>query len=140
MLKHLTGTHRVAPLAIEHLDDFSNYGFQSSSHTMNLLLILHFLDASTALVWGNIHAADPALALTHTRVNIDVPQSDEQWSIGRADEPTPDLPDQVQEDQEGSSKVKLEEVLGVQVGATDRVQGGVELSDQGENIDQDAEV
>ena len=96
-------------------------------------------NTSASVLVRNALATDSHLLISHARIDIDVSGSDEEWAVGRADEPAVNLPAQVEEDQQRPGKVELEKGGGVEVGASDRVQCDVELGDQGDDVDQDAQ-
>jgi hypothetical protein len=88
-----------------------------------------------ALLISDTFAADhQGLALSHARVDIDVLDLDVQWSVCRELEPGVDLPADIQEDNEGRGQVSLEESLGIEIGATDWVEGDVEVCDQAQKV------
>lgn len=101
---------------------------------------VHLLDASTSLIICNVETTDSALFHSHAGVNIDVLQLNEEWAIRGSDKPTVYLPAEVQEDEQRSSKVQLEESGGIQIGASNRIQRDIELGDQSENANQQAEI
>ena len=105
-----------------------------------LLRILHLLDASAPGRRRDAVAADGELALPHAAVDVDVLEADEHGAVGGALEPAVALPAEEEEDEQRPGEVELEESLGVEVGAADRVQGDVELGDEGDGVDEDADV
>jgi hypothetical protein len=80
------------------------------------------------------------LPLPHTAVDVDILELDEHGAVDGALEPAVSLPAEVQDDEQGAGEVELEESLGVEVRAADRVQGDVELGDEGDGVDEDADV
>ena len=100
--------------------------------------ILHLLDASAPLLLRDTYIIDYSLIVSHARVNIDVFGSDEQWTVCWPNEPAIHLPTQVQEDEQRTSEIELEEFVGVQVRPADRIQCDVKLSHKSENVDEQA--
>ena len=80
------------------------------------------------------------MIISHARVNVNVLGSDEQGAVGWPDEPAIDLPTEVEEDEQRTGEVELEKLVGVQVRAADRIQCHVKLSDESENVDEQAQV
>jgi hypothetical protein len=80
------------------------------------------------------------LALPHAAVDVDILELDEHGAVDGALEPAVALPAEVQDYEQRAGEVELEESLGVEVRAADRVQGDVELGDEGDGIDEDADV
>jgi len=80
------------------------------------------------------------LPLPHTAVDVDILELDEHGAVDGALEPAVSLPAEVQDNEQGAGEVELEESLGVEVRAADRVQGDVELGDEGDGVDEDADV
>lgn len=78
--------------------------------------------------------------ISHAGKNIDIPCSDEERSVCGSDEPTVHLPDQVKEDKQGPSKVKLEPGVGIQIGTADGIKRGVELGKESEYGDEHDKV
>jgi len=105
-----------------------------------LLGVQHLLDTGASCLRRDAVAADCVLAFPHARVDIDIPQPDEQRTVCRALEPAVDLPAEVQKDKKGTSEVELEESVGVQVGTSDGVQSDVELGDESDEVDEHADV
>lgn len=108
--------------------------------TLLLPHTLHLLNTCPPRAFRNALAANRILRVPHAGVDVDVLESDEQRAVGGVLEPTVDLPAQVQEDKQRPGEVELEESFGVEVGAADGVQGDVELGDEGDDVDQDADV
>jgi hypothetical protein len=102
--------------------------------------IHHLLDTGAPGRRRDAVAADGELSFPHARVDIDILQLDEQRAIRGAFEPAVNLPAGVQDDEQGAGEVEPEERLGVEVGAADRVEGDVELGDEGDGVDEDADV
>ena len=124
------------------------YDIPDASHSVVLdasllLLVLHLIDASSPLIFWNLHTADHApLSLAHARVNVNILGSDPQRPVVRVCEPAVDLPDEVEEDRNRGGKVGLEERGRVEVTrwGSDRVKSDVELRDDCEDGDEDAEI
>lgn len=95
---------------------------------------------SSPVFLRNTLTRNGSLLLPHARVDINVLGADEERPVSRPDEPGVDLPHEVEEDEEGAGEVGLEEELGVEVGPTDGVEGDVELGDEAEDGDEEAEV
>jgi hypothetical protein len=105
-----------------------------------LLRVRHLLNASPSSRRRNTIATNSELPLPHPRVNINILQLDVQGAVGGALEPAVSFPRDVQEQEQGAGEVELEERLGVEIRAADGVQGDVELGDEGDGVDQDADV
>ncbi len=123
------------------LDDVSNTSHDIILRTSLLLFTLHLKDASAPLVLRDTCATDPAsLFLSHARVDIDILDLDIQWAVSWPNEPAVALPAEIQEHEQRTSEIELEELVGVQVRAADRVQRDVELTHESENVDEQAQV
>lgn len=134
--KSLSGTGRSIT-ALDDLDDVSNTSQEIILRSSLFPFSLQFHDASAPLLLWDINATDDvSLFLSHVRVDINVLCPDEQWAVCWPGEPAVDLPNQVQEDEQRTSEVELEKVVGVQVRAADRVQCDVELSDKADDVDE----
>lgn len=130
-----------APLHVNlNLDEVSDTSFEVVHGTSLNLPCLQGLNARAPFLFRNIDAADDVLARSHARVDIDVLDLGEEWAVSGPVEPTIDLPDEVEENDQRPSKVQLEEDVGVQVGTTDGVEGDVELAHQGKDANQNADV
>jgi hypothetical protein len=105
-----------------------------------LLRVRHLLNAGPPSRRRNAIATNSKLPLPHPRVNINILQLDVQGAVGGALEPAVSFPRDVQEQEQGAGEVELEERLGVEIRAADGVQGDVELGDEGDGVDQDADV
>ena len=105
-----------------------------------LLRSLQLFNTSPPRCGRNTITTNSELALPHASVDVDILELDEQRAVGGALEPAVKLPPAVQDDQQGAGEVELEESLGVEVGAADGVEGDVELGDEGDGVDQDADV
>lgn len=105
-----------------------------------LLRSLQLLNTSPPRRGRNPIPTNSELPFPHASVDIDILELDEQRAVGGALEPAVKLPPAVQDDQQGAGEVELEESLGVEVGAADGVEGDVELGDEGDGVDQDADV
>lgn len=139
------GNSGCAPLTLtrsrDNLNDVSDDGHEMSLDTLLSIFFLHLEDAGASLFLGDTGTADAgSLALSHARVDIDILDSDEKWSVFWSDEPAVDLPHQVKEDDQGTGKVELEEGIGIQVRTADWIQGDVELGHEGNNGDEDADI
>ena len=92
-----------------------------------LLLLLHFLDACTPLLFGHTFAAyQLSLALPHARIDINVLGSNPQWAMRRILEPAIDLPHEVQDNKERCSHIVFETVLRTEIWSTNRVKSYIE--------------
>lgn len=93
------------------------------------MLLLQFSEAWPSLVLRDAGSADEIkLAFAHSGVNVDVLSLDVERAMRRMHKPRPALPANVQEDEEGTGKIVLEEVGGVEIGPADGIKGNVELS------------
>jgi hypothetical protein len=95
-----------------------------------LLRFLQFSDTCASCFLRNIWAAYRSLTLSHAGKDINILCSNEEWTVRWYDEPTVDLPDEVQEEEERPGEVQLEEELSIQVGTADGVERNVELCNQ----------
>lgn len=135
----------------KHFAD-SNYSSFSSledtpNNTHNLTLpttppnllpqLIHTLPAHLRI---RVLAADRDLAVPHASVDIDLVNGDPQRAVFGALEPGVNLPHEIEEDEQGAGEVEVEEGFDVEVGSADGVQGDVELGDEREAADQDADV
>lgn len=107
------------------------------------LLALKLNDTSPPLLSINMWSRDQVhLSLPHASVNIDVLDRNVERAFFWTSEPRVDLPSQVQNDEERTSKVSLEESGRVQVARRRAhwVKGDVELSCQTEEIHDGTDV
>lgn len=109
-------------------------------HTRILLHPLHLLDACASCLRVGILATDRRLRIPHAGVKVNVFDRDPKRAVCWALEPTVDLPNEVQEDEQRASEVKLEESAGIEVRASDGVESYVELGDESETTDEHTDV
>ena len=93
---------------------------QSRDDALRVIVPLHLplcLDVGNrllALIFINTCAADVGeLPFAHPSVQINVSSADKERSVGRDLEPRPDLPDEVEEDDERKGETVFEEDFGV---------------------------
>ena len=128
-------------MEIQGLDKVAHTSLEVSHDTWLPLILIHLHDARTPLFLGNTLAADQGqLFLSHTSVDIDILDLDPDGAVARSDEPRVNLPAEIQEDEQGTGEVELEEVAGVEVGAADGVERDVELGHQADDVDEEAEI
>lgn len=123
------------------LDNNSNGGLGPAHGALLLILGLHLRNTRPPLILRHIHTADHrALAFAHSGVDVDVLGANEHLAVLWVDEPAVHLPHEVEHDYEGPGHVEFEEDLGIEVRSADRVEGDVELGDEGDDVDEDADV
>ena len=96
-----------------------------TERAVDLLLALHLHDTLPSLVFWRVDKLQ--LLLPQSLVNIDILDLGVQWALLRNLEPRPDLPYNVQSNEEGARKVVLEEDGGVEIWPADGIKGDVEL-------------
>jgi hypothetical protein len=108
--------------------------------TLLLLPVMHLLNARASLVLGHTWAADHlSLSLPHASVDVDVLDSNPHWAVRRNREPAVDLPDQVQDNEERRRHVEFEKGLDLEIRAADWVKRDVELGDERNGVDGEAD-
>ena len=136
----MVGVHGDLPGLLTGLYDASDNGHDIILRTALSSLVLHLLDTSAPLLLRNTFASYYSLSISHTRVDVNVFRSDKQWAVCWPEEPAIDLPTQVEEDEQRTSEVELEKVVGTQVRAADRIQCYVKLTHESENVDEQAHI
>lgn len=115
-------------------------GFRPS-YRSSLLLVLTILTTCSPIISLDAWPTDELkLSLTHPRVDIDILDLDVKWTLLRMFEPRPALPAKVQNKEEGTCKIILEEDGGVKIGPTDRPESDVELGSEAEEVHQGASI
>lgn len=100
------------------------------------VLVLRY--ASAPLLFCHTLLTEYALGVSHARVDINVLYLDPQWAVSRTNEEAIALPAQVEEDEQRTGEVELEENFSTQVRTADRVKCNVELTHESENVDKQA--
>lgn len=126
-------------VSLDNLDDVSD-GTNKIVLWTSLLLHSHLLNACSSLVFWDMQSADTPLLFSHTWIDVDVLDWNPHSSIFRLDKESVNLPQQEQEDEQRSGKVELEESLDIEIWSSDRVQSDVELCNQGDNADKEADI
>ena len=125
-----------------NLDKASDSSLDIIHRSLLLGLLLQLLDTSAPLLIWHTWATDRSLNVPHTCVDIDVLDLHVQRTVRRPNEPTVDLPDQVQEHEQRPSEVRDKEAFCVQItgGGADWIEGDVELSEKSDKVDEHADV
>lgn len=88
----------------------------------------------------NLDDAQIPLVLAHASVNVDILCADKHGTVSGDLEPTVDLPDQVQEDDERQGQILVEKGLRAACRVTsDREQSDVERSHQTDDVQKEAQ-
>ena len=122
------------------LDEAPDSSHQVTLNTFLLVRSLQLLDASAPLIIRDTGTTDTLLSVSHARININIADLDPQRTVGWIVEPAVDLPAQKEEDQQRTSEIQLEKRLGIQFSAADWIQCDVELSHEGNDVDQQAHI
>jgi hypothetical protein len=104
------------------------------------LFLLQSSDTGSALLFWNTSSADELLFGAHSSVDINVTNLDIQRTMGWNLEPGVDLPDEVQDNEERSGQIGLEEDGRIEIGSSNWVEGDVELGDEAHQVQNSAEV
>lgn len=111
-----------------------------------MVLILNLGDTLLALLLSKVISADKLdLSLAHSAVDVDIGDGNVEWTMLLDLDPGVGLPCNVQDDQEGSGKVLLEEVLSVEIlsveiTSSNGEEGDVELGGQAHKVHDGAYV
>jgi hypothetical protein len=137
---------------------FDCFRYEMSVSEKHSIRILLFWDRSTGLEdraedsldssqsalflsWETIHLSRQVIVkVPHAGEDINVAGLDPQRSVCWSFEPTVDLPDQIEEDKQGTSEVGLEPGNSVQVRTADGIKCDVELGKESEYRDKYDEV
>jgi hypothetical protein len=136
LLHKLTLSHKAKYPVVRHLEDTPDRAHDMAFNSLGLLVApLHGINTSAPGFRRDSLAADDSLRVPHAAVDVDVLGRDPQRTVRWALEPTPDLPHEVQEDQQRAGEVCNEEAFRLKRGPTDGVQCGVEGSHESKDVD-----
>lgn len=105
-----------------------------------LLLGVELVDAGASDLLGNALADADGVLLAHASVDVDVLDLSPDGAVVGALDPAPAFPARVEEDEERAGEVGLEEAVGSEGSAADGVKGGVERCNEGDDVDENADV
>lgn len=122
-------------------EDRSHNGLSPCTRSLLLILVLDLHDALPALIGRDSLSADEvSLALTHAIVDVDVLDLDVERAMFLHLEPRPGFPANVQNEEERTCEIVLEEDRRISIGATDWPDGNIKLGDEADEVHDHADV
>lgn len=121
------------------LEDITKFS-GDPAHRAFLLIPGLLLQRRLSLVLSEISSTHSSLLFSHASVDVDILESNEEGTMRWIREPAVDLPAQIQGDQEWTGQVELEEKLCAEIRPTNRIQSNVELRDEADDVDKQANV